>query len=85
MNQDSDARDEMKPEYDFRGGVRGKYYERYHAERNRVVVVIEDSPFIAWSTAGSAQSGGISYTLQSPALRPSPTVQIGSLEEASRQ
>jgi len=28
-NQDEAAADEMRPEYDLRGGVRGKYYERY--------------------------------------------------------
>jgi hypothetical protein len=32
MNHESD-RDEMRDEYDIRGGVRGKYYERYMASR----------------------------------------------------
>jgi hypothetical protein len=31
-------RDEMKPEYDIRGGVRGKYYERYQKGTNVVVL-----------------------------------------------
>ena len=26
--------DEMRPEYDFRGGVRGKYYEQYREGTN---------------------------------------------------
>ncbi len=30
--------DEMKPEYDIRGGVRGKYYERYQKGANVVVL-----------------------------------------------
>jgi hypothetical protein len=30
--------DEMQPEYDFRGGVRGKYAERYAAGSNVVVL-----------------------------------------------
>ncbi len=31
-------RDEMRPEYDIRGGVRGKYYERYQKRTNVVVL-----------------------------------------------
>jgi hypothetical protein len=30
--------DEMRPEYDFSGAVRGKYYERYRAGTNVVVL-----------------------------------------------
>jgi hypothetical protein len=30
--------DEMRPEYDIRGGVRGKYYERYRQGTNVVVL-----------------------------------------------
>ena len=29
---------EMRPEYDIRGGVRGKYYERYRAGTNVVLL-----------------------------------------------
>ena len=32
------APDEMRPEYDLRGGVRGKYYERYRAGTNVVLL-----------------------------------------------
>lgn len=35
---DKPASDEMRPEYDFRGGVRGKYYERYKAGTNVVLL-----------------------------------------------
>lgn len=31
-------RDEMRPEYDIRGGVRGKYYERYRQGTNVIVL-----------------------------------------------
>jgi hypothetical protein len=31
-------RDTMRPEYDFRGGVRGKYVARYRAGTNVVVL-----------------------------------------------
>lgn len=30
--------DEMKPEYDVRGGIRGKYYERYLQGTNVVLL-----------------------------------------------
>ena len=30
--------DEMRPEYDIRGGVRGKYYERYQQGTNLVLL-----------------------------------------------
>lgn len=40
MNQESEAtlNDEMRPEYDFSGGVRGKYYEAYQQASNIVVL-----------------------------------------------
>ena len=40
MSQESEAtvNDEMRPEYDFSGGVRGKYYEAYMQSSNVVVL-----------------------------------------------
>jgi hypothetical protein len=41
MSQEPEATvsdDEMRPEYDFSGGVRGKYYEAYMRSRNIVVL-----------------------------------------------
>lgn len=40
MSQESEAtvNDEMRPEYDFSGGVRGKYYEAYKQSSNVVVL-----------------------------------------------
>ncbi len=40
MNQEPEVTidDEMKPEYDFSGGVRGKYYEAYKQATNVVVL-----------------------------------------------
>lgn len=40
MSQESEAivNDEMRPEYDFSGGVRGKYYEAYMQSSNIVVL-----------------------------------------------
>lgn len=36
-SRNSDA-DEMRPEYDLRGGVRGKYYEQYKQGTNVVLL-----------------------------------------------
>ena len=43
MSQEPEAtvNDEMRPEYDFSGGVRGKYYEAY-IKANNVVVLDPD-------------------------------------------
>jgi hypothetical protein len=39
MKQDlEDQEDEMRPEYDFTGAVRGKYYERYKKGTNIIVL-----------------------------------------------
>ena len=37
-NPGSPPDDEMRPEYDLRGGVRGKYYERYKQGTNVVLL-----------------------------------------------
>lgn len=34
----SEPDDEMLPEYDFSGGVRGKYYERYREGTNLIIL-----------------------------------------------
>ena len=34
----TDLTDDMRPEYDFRGGVRGKYVERFREGTNLVVL-----------------------------------------------
>jgi len=39
MNQENETEaDEMRPEYDIRGGVRGKYFERYRQGTNVVLL-----------------------------------------------
>lgn len=37
MKRKSDEADEMRPEYDFSGGVRGKYAERYRQQLTAIV------------------------------------------------
>lgn len=38
MKKDEELDDEMRAEYDLRGGVRGKYYERYRDGTNIVLL-----------------------------------------------
>lgn len=35
---DQEVDDDMRPGYDFSGGVRGKYYEAYQRSRNVVIL-----------------------------------------------
>jgi len=44
-------RDTLRPEYDFRGGVRGKYVARYRAGSN--VVVLDPDVAASFETAES--------------------------------
>lgn len=38
MNKANEEPDEMRAEYDFSKGVRGKYYQRYRQETNLVLL-----------------------------------------------
>ena len=51
MNQDNKDPERMEDEYDFTGGVRGKYFAQYH--RVSRLVLTAGSPFVA-----SAQTNG---------------------------
>ena len=97
MSQVSKARseDEMRPEYDIRGGVRGKYYERYRAGTNVVLLerdvaaVFRDSASVnralrllvnvAQASASSAQRPG----LTKPSTRPRPRTGSGKTKRTS--
>jgi hypothetical protein len=52
MSQEND-REKMKPEYDIRGGVRGKYFEQYQEMVSTAVV--EDAPWL--QTQATASQG----------------------------
>ena len=54
MNQEND-RDEMRQEYDIRGGVRGKYYARYMESR----VSVRAAPTVTIETSSSTASIGM--------------------------
>lgn len=74
MSPESDDREDMRPEYDIRGGTRGKYYARYHSR-----VEFSDSVLLIRSTAGTTSVGRItevaSYGAQYPDPRLEPTTE----------
>lgn len=81
MSRENNERD-MRPEYDIRGGVRGKYFEPYR-QGTTVSVKFEDSPFIAESTAGTLRLCGFTCAASYSPPLPSPTIQLGTLEAAA--
>jgi hypothetical protein len=77
MNQASDDGEEMRPEYDIRGGERGKYFERYAevAEVVTVSVTFEDSTLITTSTASTPSVGSVARAAVYPPAYPSPRIE----------
>jgi hypothetical protein len=97
MSQESKPapEDEMRPEYDIRGGVRGKYYERYRAGTNVVLLerdlaeVFRDSDAVNQAlrllvnvAQASASSGG-RRGLTGRSTRPRPRAGSGKAKRAS--
>jgi hypothetical protein len=84
MSQASDDERDMRPEYDIRGGVRGKYFERYQQAANITIgITFEESSFVAKNTASARSVGRVTGTASYPPPAPSPKIQIGgSLAEA---
>jgi len=83
MSPESDDRQEMRSEYDFRGGERGKYFERY-TRAATVSVTFEESTLIARSTASAPSVGNITRAAMYPPAYPSPKIQgIEAVAEAA--
>lgn len=80
MSQGSDETDEMRPEYDMRGGERGRYFARYWGLSRLTASSFGGSPFVVQETTAAAPAGSItrpcsaSYT----PVPPSPKIHIGS-------
>lgn len=81
MSQESDGQREMRSEYDIRGGVRGKYLERYR-ETISISVTLEDSPLISKDPPTAPPLGQPVWSVSYLSPSPSPTVQVGRLEPA---
>lgn len=77
MNRENDDKQDMRPEYDIRGGVRGKYFERYHQGTNITGGTFGESLFVAQITASARPVGIITRTVLYPPPAPSPKIQIG--------
>ena len=54
MNQENN-RDEMQPEYDFKGAVRGKYFRQYRSGTN--LVLLEPDVAKAFTSAQAVNAG----------------------------
>jgi hypothetical protein len=65
----------MRPEYDIRGGVRGKYFEQYTAS---IAITFEGSRFVANSTASAPPVGRITRQAPYLVLQSGPKIKIGS-------
>ena len=72
--KDEPADDDMRPEYDFSGGVRGKYYERFRQGSNVVVL----DPDVCQAFPNSASVNEALRTLASVARRSVRTVRRSS-------
>lgn len=85
MNQGSDREQDMRPEYDIRGGVRGKYLERYNASGiTQVTASTFKSDLVANATSTAESVGEITrpVSITRPMLyayySPSPKIKGGS-------
>lgn len=74
MNQESKDRDDMRPEYDIRGGVRGKYFGQY-SQGARITIEFRESALMATSTASTPSVGSVTKTAAYPPAYPSPKIQ----------
>jgi hypothetical protein len=72
MSQENERQEDMRPEYDIRGGVRGKYFGQYLQS-----LTLEDSPLVAKNTASAPQIGSITRPPSYPPALPSPRIHIG--------
>jgi len=75
MSQENEQHDEMRPEYDIRGGVRGKYFARYLASRIRV----RESPLVRAETTTSTGHHADESTIRvgAPPLHQGPRIEVG--------
>jgi hypothetical protein len=64
----------MRPEYDIRGGERGKYFSRY-AQATTIRVTFEESICIVTSTASTPSVGSITKAAVYPPAYPSLKIQ----------
>jgi hypothetical protein len=64
----ANSEDDLQPEYDFTGAVRGKYYERYRQGTNIVLLdpdvaaVFRDSVAVNDAAAALSFTGGVQGT-----------------------
>jgi hypothetical protein len=89
------ADDDMLPEYDFSGAVRGKYYERFRQSSNVVVLDSDVSKAFPNATAVNQalrtlasvarRSVGVARRTSSPSRRPNKRMQLTRSAKARRR
>ena len=75
MSTENDKKSEMRPEYDIRGGVRGKYFARY-SQPVPVTITFESTPLMTQSSASAEPIGAFTKTAVYPLPYPSPKVHV---------
>ena len=73
MSPESNPERDMRPEYDIRGGVRGKYL----AEYTKMPTLTFDSEFVVTITASAPTSARIAPCVTYPLPNPSPKIHVG--------
>ena len=66
MNPEPDNDEEMRAEYDIRGGVRGKYFRRYTQEPIITIVHTSDGQVIGSMTSAKPADMSITVTSSIP-------------------
>jgi hypothetical protein len=78
MSQSRDDREDMKPEYDIRGGQRGKYLARYRGRPSLTAAQFSQYSFVAKSTSTAPRVGSITNDAVYAPSPPSPKIRVGS-------
>jgi len=77
MSKGNDDKSEMRPEYDIRGGVRGKYLSRY-GQAATITVTFASTELMTKNSASAPAIGAVTKPAVYPPLYPSPKIHVGT-------
>lgn len=66
MSQESNSEKDMRPEYDFSGGVRGKYYERHKRWTSITSASSASTAPVSEVSTGTRSTGKITTVVSCP-------------------
>ena len=81
----SESEDDMLPEYDFTGAVRGKYYERYRQGTNVILLDPDVARVFRDSTAVNNALRLLVSVANAKASRPRPSAQVEKRSDKAPQ